>query len=89
MGTKPWAGEFTAWHEAPDIVTRGLTDGTMLRVSYFHPHIIYDGQVCGSVEEPAFQELLRDQARRVTKLWEADSHMMRRVSNRRTRKNPD
>jgi hypothetical protein len=76
MGTKPWPGEFSAWHEAPDIVTRGLTKGTMLRVSYFHPHIIYDGQVCGCVEEPAFQEQLRDQARRVTKLWGADSHMM-------------
>jgi hypothetical protein len=75
-GTKPWPGEFTAWHEAPDIATHGLADGTRLRVSYFHPHIIYDGQVCGCVEEPGFQKLLEDQANRVTRLWGAKSHLM-------------
>lgn len=76
MGTKPWPGEYTAWHEAPNLVTHGLEDGTRLRVSYFHPHIIYDGQVCGCVEEPAFQKLLEDQAESVTRLWGASSHLM-------------
>lgn len=76
LGTRPWPGEFTAWHEAPVIATRGLADGTRLRVSYFHPHVIDDGQVCACVEEPAFQRLLDDQARRVAKLWNADSHLM-------------
>jgi len=76
LGTKPWPGEFTAWHDAPDITTHGLADGTRLRVSYFHPHIIYDGQVCACVGEPAFQNLLEDQAKRVTRLWGAKSHMM-------------
>jgi hypothetical protein len=76
MGSKPWPGEFTAWHEAPALITHGLADGTRLRVSWFHPHIIYDGQVCACVEEPAFQELLRDQARRVNQLWGARSYLM-------------
>jgi hypothetical protein len=75
-GTKPWPGEFTAWHEPPSITTHNFPDGTRLRVSFFHPHIIYDGQVCACVEEPAFQELLRDEARRVTQLWDAKSNMM-------------
>jgi len=76
MGTKPWPGEYTAWHEPPTIRTRKLPDGTRLLVSYFHPHIIYDGQVCACVEEPAFRDLLEDEARRITKLWTAKSHFM-------------
>ena len=54
----------------------GIADGTRLRVSYYHPHIIYDGQVCICAEEPATLEILRDQARRVAELWGADSYHM-------------
>ncbi len=75
-GTKPWNGEFTAWHEPPVIRMKSAADGEKLRVSYFHTHVIYDGQVCACVEEPAFRELLRDQAERVTALWDSKTHMM-------------
>ena len=76
MGTKPWAGEYTAWHQPPDIRTHGLADGTRLRVSYFHPHIVYDGQVCACVSEPKTMTILADQAKRVHDLWGARTHMM-------------
>ena len=76
MGTKPWSGEYTAWHEPPAIKVKGLKEDELLKVSYYHTHIIQDGQVCGCVEEPAFQELLRDQAGRVPALWESRTHLM-------------
>lgn len=76
LGSKPWPGEYTAWHEPPPLRTHRLADGTRLRVSFHHPHIIYDGQVCACVEEPAFQNLLADQAKRVTALWQARGHLM-------------
>jgi hypothetical protein len=76
LGSKPWPGEYMAWHVSPNITTHGIADGARLRVSYYHPHVIYDGQVCGCVEEPAFQSLLEDQAKRVTRLWGASSHLM-------------
>ncbi len=75
-GTKPWPGSYTPWHEPPVLRVKGLAEGEQLRVSYFHTHIIYDEQVCGCVEEPAFQNLLRDQAKEVVKLWGTKSHLM-------------
>ena len=76
LGTVPWAGEYTAWHEPPNFRVRGLPDGTRLRVSFFHPHIIYDGQVCICPSEPATTALLTDQAQRVQALWHAKTLMM-------------
>jgi hypothetical protein len=75
-GTKPWSGEFTAWHESPVIRVKGIADGETLRVSYFHTHVVYDGQVCGCVEEPAFQQLLGDQSKQVPALWGSKTHLM-------------
>ncbi|MBN8458483.1 MAG: hypothetical protein J0M04_11665 [Verrucomicrobia bacterium] len=76
LGIHPWPGEYTAWHEPPSLKTRGIPDGTRLLVSYFHPHIIYDGQVCVCPSEPATMRLLEDQANRIGKLWGAQTHMM-------------
>ena len=72
---KPWPGAYTAWHEAPSLRLK-LPDGEKLRVSYYHTHIIYDEQVCGCVEEPAFQNLLREQAKDVANLWGSKAHLM-------------
>ena len=76
MGNQPYAGEFEVWHEAPSIKTRHLADGTRLRVSWWHPHIIHEGQVCGAVNEPAFMKLLEKQAGQVHKAWGAGGYMM-------------
>jgi hypothetical protein len=75
MGNQPYAGEFEIWHDAPPIRIPEA-DGTRLRVSYFHTHIVYDGQVCACASEPAFVELLRQQARDVHRVWQAGDYMM-------------
>jgi hypothetical protein len=76
LGTVPYAGEYEPWHEAPDLRTHGIADGTRLRVSFFHPHIVYEGQVCACVSEPSFNALLQRQAGDVHKLWGASGYMM-------------
>jgi hypothetical protein len=70
MGSVPWAGEYEVFHESPPIRMKGdFADGTRLRVSWYHPHIVYDGQVMICPSEPATRELLADQAKRMKQLW--------------------
>lgn len=75
MGNQPYAGEYTAWHEPPVMKTK-LPAGTRLRVSWYHPVIIYDGQVGCCPADPQTMELLADQAKRMTATWGADAYMM-------------
>jgi hypothetical protein len=77
LGMVPYSGEFEVWHESPPIRLRGTwADGTKLRVSWYHPHIIYDGQVCACVTEPAFVDLLKQQADGVEQLFPSTDRMM-------------
>ncbi|MDB6109465.1 MAG: putative glycosyl hydrolase [Pedosphaera sp.] len=75
LGNQPWAGEYEVWHDAPPLKAK-LPDGTRLRVSYFHPHIVYDEQVCACPSEPKFDQLLEAQARDVHAAWGTTSYMM-------------
>ena len=75
LGNQPWPGEYEVWHQPPVLRVK-QPDGTRLRVSYFHPHVIYDGQVCACVSEPRFVELLREQATTMHRAWSARSYMM-------------
>jgi hypothetical protein len=75
LGNKPWAGEYELWHEPPTIHTK-LPDGIRLRVSYYHPMIIYRGSVMIALSEPKTMELLRDQARRVHEAFGATAYFM-------------
>ncbi|MDB6072750.1 MAG: putative glycosyl hydrolase, partial [Verrucomicrobiaceae bacterium] len=76
LGTVPYQGEYEPWHKPPNIHVKDIADGVRLRVSYYHPHIVYEGQVCACVSEPAFDALLKRQARDVHQLWNAASYMM-------------
>jgi len=77
LGMVPYAGEYDVWHESPPIRMKGSwADGTRLRVSWYHTHVIYDGQVCACVTEPAFLDLLRQQADGVEKLFPGTDRMM-------------
>ncbi|MBL9145081.1 MAG: hypothetical protein JNM99_15485 [Verrucomicrobiaceae bacterium] len=76
LGSVPYAGEYEPWHEPPNITVKDLPDGTRLRVSFHHPHIVYEGQVCACVSEPRFMSLLQRQAGDVHGLWGARSYMM-------------
>lgn len=64
LGNNPYPGEYDLYHQPPTIHTK-LPDGTRLRVSYYHPMIIYGGSVMIALSEPKTMELLRDQARRM------------------------
>ena len=68
-------GEYDLSHEPPTIHTK-LPDGTRLRVSYYHPMIIYGGSVMIALSEPKTMELLRDQARRVHEAFDAKAYFM-------------
>ena len=75
LGKVPWPGAYQVWHEPPVIKTR-LPEGTPLRVSWYHPAIIYDEQVCGCICDPKFDALLADQAERMKQVWGADGYLM-------------
>jgi hypothetical protein len=76
MGNVPWKGSYEVWHEPPTIKTKTIPDGTRLRVSWYHPAIIYDDQVAACISEPKTMELLADEARRVKAAWGAKGYMM-------------
>ena len=75
MGNQPWSGEFEVWHGPPPLITK-LPNGTRLRVSYFHPHVVYDEQVCACPSEPKFEQLLERQAKEMHKAWGVSGYMM-------------
>jgi hypothetical protein len=76
MGNAQWKGDYEAWHEPPVIKTRGIKDGTQLRVSWHHPAIIYQGQVSCCPSEPKTMELLVDEAKRMQAAWGTRGYMM-------------
>jgi hypothetical protein len=77
LGNVPYGGEYEVWHETPGIqLKRPLPDGSKLRVSYFHTHIVYDGQVCGTASDAEFEDLLDQQIGRMTKLFPNSDFMM-------------
>jgi len=76
MGSLPWKGEYQPWHEPPVIRTKGIPDGTQLRVSWYHPAIIYHGQVSCCPSEPVTMELVADEAKRMKAAWGAAGYMM-------------
>jgi hypothetical protein len=75
LGNDPWQGEYKVSHDPPVIKTN-LPDGTRLRVSYYHPMIIYGGSVMIALSEPRTLELLRDHAERVHQAFGARRYFM-------------
>jgi hypothetical protein len=77
LGNVPYGGEYEVWHEAPAIeLKHQLPDGTKLRVSYYHTHIVYEGQVCGTASDAEFESLLDEQIERMAKLFPSSDFMM-------------
>ncbi len=75
MGNPPSTGKYDAWHEPPPLRTK-LPDGTRLRVSFYHPHSIHNGQMCICPSEPETIDILRKQAQTLHELWDSDAYMM-------------
>jgi hypothetical protein len=77
LGVVPYGGEYEVWHEEPPIrMIREVPDGSKLRVSYYHAHIVYDGQVCGTASDLEFQRLLDDQIANMTRMFPDADFMM-------------
>jgi hypothetical protein len=77
LGNVPYSGEYEVWHESPPIRMKvNWANGTRLRVSWYHPHVIYDGQVCACVTEPEFVRLLKEHADGVEKIFPGTDRMM-------------
>ena len=68
VGNVSWPGDYDVWHDPPPLKTK-LPQGTKLRVSWYHPVIINDEQVCACIAEPKTNELLADQATRMKQAW--------------------
>ncbi|MBP7951077.1 MAG: hypothetical protein KA004_15600 [Verrucomicrobiales bacterium] len=75
MGTRPYAGCFTVYHQPPVLKTK-LPDGTRLRVSYYHAVTVLDDQANICVSEPKTWDILNDQAKRLHALWNAGGYLM-------------
>ena len=71
-GNIAWPGDYGVAHEPPPIQTK-LPQGTRLLVSWYHPAIIYDGQVSACIAEPKLNDLLADQAKRMRAAWGASA----------------
>lgn len=77
LGRVPYGGEYDTWHESPPIrLIRKFPEGTKLSVSYYHTHVVYEGQVCGAISDKKFEELLQNQIDRVTDLFPLRDLMM-------------
>jgi hypothetical protein len=76
LGTKPYPGCYTVWHEPPVLKIKNQAPGTAIQVSYHHGATVHDDQANICVSEGKTWEILRDQARRMHDLWGAPGYMM-------------
>lgn len=79
MGTVPWPGSYELYHEAPPLRLTDnsrIQEGQRLQVSFYHPAIIYWGQITCCLSEPEVYEILADQVRRVEEMLHPKSYFM-------------
>lgn len=73
LGQKPNPGDFSFRHAGARILLTDnsrIGDGDQLRISWYHPLLTHEYQVMSCLTEPKVYELLKDQAKRVTTLFE-------------------
>jgi len=71
----PWH----AWHEAPLIKLTASTrikDGARLRVSYYHPIIVYEDRVTSCLSEPRIFEDWRQEVKQADQLFHPAAYLM-------------
>ena len=79
MGNVPWEGEYEVFHEPPSLTLLPggkITEGSKLKVSYFHTATIYEGQVAAALNHPAVFKIVEEQIRGVNKLLAPKSYML-------------
>jgi len=71
----PWQ----AWHQPPTIkLTPGsrIPDGARLRVSYYHPIIVYEDRLTSCVSEPRVMEDWREEVKQADELFHPAGYIM-------------
>lgn len=79
LGSVPWLGEYSAWHEQPFMTVppgSNLIENQKVLVSYYHPALIYWGAVMCCMSEPKVYDILKWQAEQVKKYLEPDGYFM-------------
>jgi hypothetical protein len=79
LGTIPYPGCFTAWHDQPAITLppgSRIRDGQKVLLSYFHTAIIQQGQVMCCMAEPKVYEILRWHLAQVHKHLQPDAYFL-------------
>ncbi len=75
MGRDPWAGQYTEWHDVPQLhVSR--PDGTRLLGSWQHAAIVGGSQATCCLSEAGTWTRLEDEAQRMQALWGTGRYLM-------------
>jgi hypothetical protein len=75
----PLLNPWQAWHEPPTIKLTAATrikDGTRLRVSYYHPIIVYEDRLTSCVSEPKILDDWRKEVRQADELFHPAAFIM-------------
>jgi hypothetical protein len=79
LANDPYAGSFSAWHDAPQpaVIEGGaLKDGQKVLANYYHPAIIFGSQVMVCLAEPKVNDILAWQIAQVYKHLQPDGYFM-------------
>jgi hypothetical protein len=79
LGTIPWPGCFTAWHDPPAITLppgSRIRPGRRVLLSYYHTALIYEEQVACCMAEPKLYDILRWQIEQVHKNLQPDGYFL-------------
>lgn len=71
MGNVPWPGSYEVYHAPPPIVLKAggrITEGQRLRVSFFHPIVVYSDQVAACMGDPQEMQLVKNEIANVSAL---------------------
>ena len=77
LGRDPYPGEYSAWHHP--VAIRFITpvpDGTVVKVSWYYPPIIYAGEVAGDIQSPAYLHLLANQAVSIRSMFHSRHYIL-------------
>jgi len=75
----PLLNPWQAYHEPPSIkltVDTRIKDGSSLRVSYYHPIVVYEDRVTGCLSEPKIFDDWRDEVKRANDLLHPAAFLM-------------
>lgn len=79
LGVQPYAGEYSVWHAEPTVTVPAgsrLTEGQKVLASYYHPVIIYWGQVGCCLSEQKVYDTIQWQIDQVKRVIKPDGYFM-------------